>query len=173
MFAGAGDLPQFAEFCQYITAVQDIAAVYQGIEVVCDRLLRVFLGGQARLELVRIDPVQMAELDVLRACGIVRPGPVVFDVVDIAQWIERVLPAGRCNVEGLACFEVHPCGQDMDMDPAAFLFVSDRAPGIAVRFQTRPGQALEVVQHLIDICLAGIIVRCPGNQPGRGAVLEG
>ena len=151
----------------------NIAAVYQGIEVVCDRLLRVFLGGQARLELVRIDPVQMAELDILRACGAVRPGPVVPDIVDIAQRVKRMLPAGRCDVEGLARFEVHPGGQDMDVDTAGFLVVPDRAPGITVRFQTRPGQALEVVQHFIDICLAGIILRRPGNQPGRGAVLEG
>ena len=151
MFAGAGNLPQFAEFSQHITAAQDIAAVYQGIQILCHRLLRVFLGRQARLELVRIDPVEMAELDVLRACGVVRPGPVVFDVVDIAQRVKRMLPAGRGDVEGLACFKFDPRGEDVDVDSAAFFFMPDCAPGIAVRFQTRPGQALEVIQHLIDI----------------------
>ena len=103
---------------------------------------------------------------------IVRPGPAMPDVVLIPPGSEVPLPAGRCDVEGLACFKVHPRGEDVDVDRAVGLIVADGAPGSAVRLKTGPGQALEAVQDIIDIRPAGIILRRPGNHCGRGAVLE-
>ena len=48
----------------------------------------------------------------------------------------------------------------------------DRGPGSALRVQTGPGQAFEVVQHCIDLLRGRAILRRPGNDTGREAVFE-
>ena len=50
--------------------------------------------------------------------------------------------------------------------------VLDRCPGIAVRFEARPGGFLELVHHAFDLRLARVVLRCPGNDACGVLVLE-
>ena len=53
------------------------------------------------------------------------------------------------------------------MDPPARFAVLDRCPGVAVRFQPRPGGFLELVQHAADLRIARFVLRCPGDDARR------
>ena len=55
--------------------------------------------------------------------------------------------------------------------PARFA-VLDRCPGVAVRFQSRPGGFLELVHHSANLRIARVVLRCPGNHARRVLVLE-
>ena len=132
-----------------------------------------FFGGQTRLEFVCIDQMKMTELDIPGARGIIRPRPVVLDVVNIAQRVKLLLPARRCDVQGFPRLKIHPGGQDVDVHTAVGFFVPDGGPGIAIRIEAGPGQALEVVEEIVDLIGRWRIIRGPGNDRGRGAVFEG
>ena len=55
--------------------------------------------------------------------------------------------------------------------PARFA-VLDRCPGVAVRFQPRPGGFLELVHHAANLRIARGVLRCPGDDARRVLVLE-
>ena len=55
--------------------------------------------------------------------------------------------------------------------PARFA-VLDRCPGVAVRFEARPGGFLELVHHSADLRIARFVLRCPGDDARRVLVLE-
>ena len=58
------------------------------------------------------------------------------------------------------------------MDTPARFAVLDRCPGVAVRFQSRPGGFLELVHHAADLRIARLVLRCPGDHARRVLVLE-
>ena len=58
------------------------------------------------------------------------------------------------------------------MHTLARFAVLDRCPGVAVRFQPRPGGVLELVHHSADLRIARIVLRCPGDHARRVLVLE-
>ena len=58
------------------------------------------------------------------------------------------------------------------MDSTARLVVPDGGPGIAVEFQSGPGQTLKVVQHFVNLLGSRIVVRRPGNDAGSQPVFE-
>ena len=58
------------------------------------------------------------------------------------------------------------------MDTPARFAVLDRCPGVAVRFQPRPGGFLELVHHAADLRIARFVLRCPGDDARRVLVLE-
>ena len=58
------------------------------------------------------------------------------------------------------------------MDTPARFAVLDRCPGVAVRFQPRPGGFLELVHHAAELRIARVVLRCPGDDPRRVLVLE-
>ena len=60
----------------------------------------------------------------------------------------------------------------MNVNPALLAIVPYCGPGIPIRIKTRPGQALELVQHLVNLLRRRIILRRPGNDTGRQPVLE-
>ena len=55
--------------------------------------------------------------------------------------------------------------------PARFA-VLDCCPGVAVRFEARPGGFLELVHHAADLRIARVVLRCPGDDARRVLVLE-
>ena len=55
--------------------------------------------------------------------------------------------------------------------PARFA-VLDRCPGVAIRFEARPGGFLELVHHMADLRIARVVLRCPGDDARRVLVLE-
>ena len=58
------------------------------------------------------------------------------------------------------------------MDTPARFAVLDRCPGVAVRFEARPGGFLELVHHVADLCIVRLVLRCPGDDARRILVLE-
>ena len=58
------------------------------------------------------------------------------------------------------------------MDTPARFAVLDRCPGVAVRFEARPGGFLELVHHSADLRIARFVLRCPGDHARRVLVLE-
>ena len=56
------------------------------------------------------------------------------------------------------------------MDPAVRFSVLDGRPGVAVRFQTRPGGLLELVHHPVYLRIARGILRRPGDH-ARGVLV--
>ena len=58
------------------------------------------------------------------------------------------------------------------MDTPARFAVLDRCPGVAVRFEARPGGFLELVHHSADLRIARVVLRCPGDDARRVLVLE-
>ena len=55
--------------------------------------------------------------------------------------------------------------------PARFAVLA-RRPGVAVRFEARPGGFLELVHHSADLRIARFVLRCPGDDARRVLVLE-
>lgn len=79
------------------------------------------------------------------AVRVVRPRPAVFVVQCPLEQPVGSLPAGRGDVVALARQKLHTGGKDVDVRAAAIVAVKHRRPGVAVRFEARPGDALEVV----------------------------
>ena len=58
------------------------------------------------------------------------------------------------------------------MHPALLAVMPDRGPGVAVRIQAGPGQALELIEDLVNLLRRRFVFRRPGNHAGRQPVLE-
>ena len=58
------------------------------------------------------------------------------------------------------------------MDTTTGFIVPDRRPGITIRLKAGPGQTLEVIQDVIDLCTGWLVLRRPGNHCGRVPMLE-
>ena len=58
------------------------------------------------------------------------------------------------------------------MHTLARFAVLDRCPGVAVRFEARPGGFLELVHHAANLRIARVVLRCPGDHARRVLVLE-
>ena len=142
------------------------------IQVVSDVYFRVGGGRQSVLETVRINQRLVPGLEFPRPGRVVRPRPVVFQVVIITPGIEVLLPTWWCDVQGFPRFQIDPGRQDVDMDTATGFVVPDRRPGIPIRLKAGPGQTLEVVQDVIHFFPGWLVLRRPGNHCGRVPMLE-
>ena len=60
----------------------------------------------------------------------------------------------------------------MHVDTPVRFAVLDRCPGVAVRFEARPGGFLELVHHSADLRIARVVLRCPRDDARRVLVLE-
>ena len=104
--------------------------------------------------------------------GIVRTAPAVLVVLPVPQRVKRLLPAGGRDVQTLAGLKIAPRRQDMHVDTPARFAVLDRCPSVAVRFESRPGSFLELIHHAVDLRIARVVLRCPGDDARRVLVLE-
>ena len=114
----------------------------------------------------------MAALDISCPGWVIRTRPVMFEVVVIAPGVEVILPPWGRDVQGHAGFEINPGRKDVDMDSVFGFIVPDGGPDIAIRFKSRPGQALEAVQHVVDLRVGWFVLRRPGDHRGRAPVFE-
>ena len=114
----------------------------------------------------------MAGLLGLGARRIVGAAPAVLVVEAVPQRVEGLLPAGGCDVQAAARLQVAPCGEDVYVDPVAVLAVEDRRPGVAVRFQPRPGRLLELVEDGPDLLVGRAILGCPRDHARGVRALE-
>ena len=101
---------------------------------------------------------------------VVRPTPAVFMVESVAERSERLLPAGRRNVEAPPGFEVAPRGEDVDVRAAAAFAVQHSRPCEAVGFEPRPSRPFELIENRTDLGVGGRVVGCPGNH-ARGVLV--
>ena len=114
----------------------------------------------------------MAGLHVSRPFGIVRAAPAILVVLPVPQRVKRLLPARCRDIQALAGLKIHSCRQDVHVDPAVRFSVLDSRPGVAVRFQPRPGGFLELVHHTVYLRIARGILRRPGDHARGVLVLE-
>ena len=141
-------------------------------QVVPDQLARVGLDLQPGPQLRGVDAGAVAGL--VRPCAsrVVGPAPAVLVVEGVAQGAERLLPAGRRDVQALARLQVAPCGEDVHVHAAAPLAVLDRRPSVAVGLKTGPGGLLELVEHGLDPRVGRPVLRRPRDHAGGVLVLE-
>ena len=104
---------------------------------------------------------------------VVRTSPAVLVVEGVAERAERLLPAGRGDVEAPPGLQVASGGEDMDVGTAVLLPVEHRRPSVAVGFEPGPGRLLEGVQKRIDLFVGGLVLRCPRDHAGGVLVIEG
>ena len=132
----------------------------------------VFLRRQPGPKLGGLNVGPMAGLHVSRPLRIVRTAPAVLVVLPVPQRVKRLLPSGSRDIQALAGLKIAARRQDMHVDTPARFAVLDRCPGVAVRFEARPGGFLELVHHAADLRIARVVLRCPGDDPRRVLVLE-
>ena len=132
----------------------------------------IFLRLQPRPKLGGLDVRPMAGLHVPRPLRIVRTAPPVLVVLPVPQCVKRLLPSGSRDIQALAGLKIAARRQDMHVDTPARFAVLDRCPGVAVRFEARPGGFLELVHHSADLRIARFVLRCPGDDARRVLVLE-
>ncbi len=60
----------------------------------------------------------------------------------------------------------------MDVRAAVLVAVEHGRPGVAVRVETGPGDALEVIERLLDLFVGRAVLGCPGEDRAPVAVLE-
>ena len=145
-----------------------------------DALHQVFLDHVTGIGLARGPGPQLRRLDVgamprllhPRPRRIVRPAPGVLYVAGFHQRAIRLLPARRRDVQALARLQITPRRDNMHMNAAALLAVPHRRPGVAIRCQPGPGGVLELVNHPVDLRVARLVLRGPGDHGRRVPVLE-
>ncbi|MCY4025058.1 MAG: hypothetical protein OXH75_01935 [Acidobacteria bacterium] len=150
-------------------------------DAVLDALHQVVPDGLARVGLDRQPGPQLRRVDVgavfrpllhPRSGRVVGPAPAVLEVEGVAQRAERLLPAGRRDVEALAGLQVAAGREDVHVDAAAPLAVLDRRPAVTVRLETGPGGLLELVEDGLDLRLGRPVLRRPRDHAGGVLVLE-
>ena len=132
----------------------------------------VFLCLQPSPKLGGFDVGPMAALHVPCPLRIVRTAPPVLVVLPVPQCVKRLLPSRSRDIQALAGLKIAARRQDMHVDPTARFSVLDSRPGVAVRFQPRPGGFLELVQHAANLRIARFVLRCPRDDARRVLVLE-
>lgn len=106
------------------------------------------------------------------AVRVVRPRPATFVVHRALQQAVGPLPAGRSDVVTLARQKLHAGGQDVHVRAAVIVAVEHRRPGVAVRFEAGPGDALEVVERLLDLVGGRVVLGCPRDHGAAVPVLK-
>ena len=132
----------------------------------------VFLYRQPGPKLGGLDVGPMAGLHVTGPLRIVRAAPAVLVVLPVPQRVKRLLPSRSRDIQALAGLKIHPSRQDMHMNTPARFAVLDRCPGVAVRFEARPGGFLELGHHSANLRIARVVLRCPRDDARRVLVLE-
>lgn len=102
----------------------------------------------------------------LRARRVVRTRPSIPIVVEVAQGVERFLPARRCDVDHFAGLQLDPREKEVHVTTAVRIVVSDGCPQPAARWvQARVGQPFDTVEHLVDLRRRRLVFRRPGDDP--------
>ena len=103
---------------------------------------------------------------------IVRAAPAVLEVAGLDERAIGLLPARRRDVEALARLQVAPRGEHMHVHAAIGRAVLHRRPRVAIRRQPGPGGLLELVEHPVNVLVARLILRRPGDHARRVFVVE-
>lgn len=113
----------------------------------------------------------MAWLTRARARRVIWSRPSMPMVVIVAQRVEVFLPAGRRDIETFASSQIHSRGKDVNMTSAICL-VQDCRICNALAANSGKGNALEVVQHIIDFGIGRRIFWRECYNTGSVAMLE-
>ena len=141
-------------------------------QVVADQVAGGGLDREAGLQVRRLDVGAVPGLLHPRQRRVIRPTPALFGVEGVAQRVEGLLPARRCDVEAPAGLQVAPRGEDMHVNAAIALAVHHGRPGVAIGLEPCPGRLFKGIQNRADLRVGRTVVRCPGDH-GRGVpVLE-
>ena len=152
--------------------MRDVAGFDALEEVVRDEPAGIRLGVQAGAELSGGDVGFVAGLHQAPAVGVVGPGPALAAVVIVAEGVERLVMAGRGDVQALAGRKLHAGVEQVEMATAVLFPVEDGGPDVAVRVQAGEGGPFERIEHRLDLSVGGPVLRRPGDHAGGVPVLE-
>ena len=99
-----------------------------------------------------------------RTRRIIRRGPALRMVPGIAQRVIRPFPPWRRRVVRQAGPQIDTCRKNVDMAAAVGVTVQHRAVGQPADIQPRHHCALEVIQHRIDLRVAGLVFERPRDN---------
>ena len=133
-------------------------------QVVLDRLAGVVLARDPRPQRRRLDVGAVPRLLLPGPRWVIRAAPAVVEVTGLDQRPIGLLPARRRDVEALARLQVTPRGEHMHMHAAVGIAVPHRRPRIAIRRQAGPGGLLDLVEHPVDVPVARLVLRRPGDH---------
>ena len=159
--------------------LDDLAAIPHGPvldtleQVVPDQVAGGGFEPEARPQPGRLDVGAVARLLHSGPRRIVRASPAVFVVEGVPERAERLLPAGRRDIQAASGLKVAARREDMDMSAAAALPVQHGRPCVAVELQPRPGRLLEGVHDRLDLLVGRLVLRRPRDHAGCVPVLEG
>ena len=141
-------------------------------QVVPDLVPGIGLMRDPRPQLRRRDVGAVPRLLLPRPRRVIRTAPAVLDVARLDQRAIGLLPARRRDVEALARLQVAPRGEHMHVHAAVGIAVPHRRPRIAIRGQPGPGGLLDLVEHPVDVLVARLVLRRPGDHARRVFVVE-
>ena len=155
-------------------AVGDRTGGHAGHQVLPDQLPRVRLHLPPRPQRLRVQIRPVRRWPVRPSPRrVVRPAPAVLEVQGVAERVERLLPAGRGDVQAPPCREVAARREDVKVHPAVMVAVQDHRPDVAVPLEARPGGLLELVDDPLEFGPGRGVLGRPGHQARRVPVLEG
>ncbi len=96
---------------------------------------------------------------------VVRSGPAFPVVVQVAEHVKMLLPAGRTGVERLAAGKFHTRNDEVQLMVIG-VYVPHPENIALVRLQTGKGHALEIVHKPLFLLRRHRVVRMPGKHPG-------
>ena len=154
-------------------AVADVAGEHALQQVVGDQLLGIGLDLDRRPHGGGVEQGAMAGGLRTRTRRIVRRGPALRMVPGIAQRVIRPFPARRRRVVREAGLQIDTCRKNVDMAAAVGVTMQHRGVRQPVDIQAGRHRALEVIQHRVDLGVAGLVFPGPGDDPAAVAPDEG
>ena len=133
-------------------------------QVVLDRLARVGLVRDSRPQRRRLAVGAVPRLLRPRPRRVIRAAPAVLKVAGLDQRAIGLLPARRRDIEALARLQVAPRGEHMHVHTAVRVAVPHRCPGVAILRQPGPGGLLDLVEHQVNVPVARLVLRRPGDH---------
>lgn len=131
------------------------------------------LGGGSIIRLGRFTPaeqprpvqVRMGGRIHARACRVVGSGPTLAVVVQVAEQIKMLLPAGRAGIECLAAGQFHTRNHKVQLVVPG-VNVPHPEDIALIRLQPGKGQSLKIVHDALFLLRRHLVVGMPRQRPG-------
>ena len=153
-----------------VSAIRDLALLDLHDQVGVDGVLGfgafVLAGRFAPAD--QTGPAQVREFWRVQAGSgrIVRPGPAFAMIVQVAEYVEVLLPARRARVKRLAARQLHARDDEVQLMVSRMAMPHPEHVPL-VRLQSGEGHGLEVVHDALFLLRRHAFVRVPGQHPRR------
>lgn len=169
ILAGAVNLqPDLCERLQNIGAIRDVPLFDSSLEIAVDGLL-----GRGPVILARYFPPaeqpSLVDIRVFRgmqagAGRVVRSDPALSVIVEVADHVKMLLPAGRAGVERFTAGKLHTRNDEVQLVMAC-MRVPHPEDIALIRLQARKGDLFKIIHHPLLLFRRDLVVRVPGKHP--------